>query len=343
MSETVFLLFKSGKADCEARSVSGDTAARSCKRGDRYRLLSFDSGKCDVGCAITRRTTVAERLCRPALYSVAYTMPSSDHYGTPLEEIEFLARSQNRVDVLDALTRGPIGRYDLEETVGVTRATLGRILEDFEERGWVTERDREYETTQLGAYVSRELSHLIERFEPIPALNEVAQWFPEGGFDFDLGCLAGATTVRSTRNDALAPTAHIAKRIRTADRVRLITYSVLPGVIEACWRETVDGDLELESVLDGGAFESFGTDPRMIERAQEMVQTGQSEVFLYHDDIQSTVFIVDDVVLLCLSGGEGAPLAVIETDDEAVRAWAESTIDDHCREADRVDPALFTE
>lgn len=270
-------------------------------------------------------------------------MKPPEGLGAPLEELEFLARSPNRVRVLDALTRGPIGRYDLEEATGVSRATLGRILDDFAERAWISAEDRQYRTTQLGAYVAREFGTALERFEPVPELNEVAQWFPEGGFDFDLGCLAGATTVRSTRNDALAPTAHIAKRIRTADRVRLITYSVLPGVIEACWRETVDGDLELESVLDGGAFESFGTDPQMIERAQEMVQTGQSEVFLYHDDIQSTVFIVDDVVLLCLSGGEGAPLAVIETDDEAVRAWAESTIDDHCREADRVDPALFTE
>ncbi|WP_458209911.1 helix-turn-helix transcriptional regulator [Haladaptatus sp. NG-SE-30] len=269
-------------------------------------------------------------------------MPPSNLLGAPLEELEFLARSPNRVSVLDALTQGPTGRYDLEETAGVTRATLGRILDDFEERGWVIEEDRQYETTQLGAYVSREIVNLLESFEPVPALNEVAQWFPEEGFDFDLKHLAGAKIVRATRNDALAPTAYISKRIQTADRARLSTYSVLPGIMEVCWRGTVDGDLELESVLDGGAFDSFGTDPQMVERAQEMFETGQAEVFLYHGDIPFTVFIVDDVVLLCLSGGEGAPLAVIETDDEVVRSWAESTIDDHCREGEQIDPSLFT-
>lgn len=60
-----------------------------------------------------------------------------------LEEVEFLARSPNRITVLDTLTEGPIERYDLEEITGVTRAKLGRILDDFEERGWIIEDDRQ--------------------------------------------------------------------------------------------------------------------------------------------------------------------------------------------------------
>ena len=268
-------------------------------------------------------------------------MMSSDVLGAPLEEVEFLARSPNRVTVLDVLTRGPIGRYDLEDEAEVTRATLGRILDDFEERGWAVERDRQYETTQLGTYVAETFLELLERFEPVPALNEIAQWFPDEGFDFDLGRLAGATVVRSTKSNALAPTSHIAKRIQDAERVRLITYSVLPGVMTACWRGTVDRNLELEGILDSGAFDSFGTDPQMVEQAQEMFQSGHSEVFVYHGDVPSTVFIVDDVVLLCLSGGEGAPLAVVETTDDEVRSWAESTIEQYRSDGERLDPSLF--
>lgn len=259
-----------------------------------------------------------------------------------LEEIEFLARSPNRVTVLEALTEGPIERYELEETTGVTRATLGRILDDFEERGWVIEDDRQYETTQLGTYVSRAFADLLERFEPVPALNDVIQWFPEEGFEFDLGCLSGAEIVRPTRNNALAPTTHITNQLRTADHAQLITYSVLPDIMEACWRGTAEGSLELESVLDQGALASLGADPQMVDHAQGMVESGQAEVFWYEGDVPSTVFIVDDVVLLCLSGGEGAPHAVIETDDETIREWAESTIDDYRREGERLDPTLFT-
>ena len=66
---------------------------------------------------------------------------------------------------------------------GVTRTTLGRILDDFEERGWMLETDREYETTQHRAHVSRVFTDLLDSFEPVPALNELIQWFPEEGFD----------------------------------------------------------------------------------------------------------------------------------------------------------------
>lgn len=269
-------------------------------------------------------------------------MDSADALEASLAEIEFLARSPNRVRVLAALTDGPIDRYDLEETTGVARATLGRILDDFAERGWIVEDDRRYETSQVGAYVSRELTAVLSRFEPVPALNEVAQWLPEEWFDFDLGRLAGAEFVHTTKRDPLAPTAHISRRIQGADRVRLITYSVLPDVMEACWRGILDEGLELDGVLDDGALSGFGTHPQMVEQAREMAETGRSEVYVFHGDIPSTVFVVDDAVLLCLAGGEGAPMAVIESDDEAVRAWAESTIDDHRSEGDRLDPSVFT-
>ena len=269
-------------------------------------------------------------------------MISDELLGAPLEELEFLARSPNRIRVLDALTRGPVGRHTIEETTGVTRATLGRILDDFANRGWVWEDGRQYQTTQLGAYALREMSTALDRFAPVPGLAEVAQWFPEDGFGFDLANLAGSTIVRTTRSNALAPTTHIAKRIRNANHVRLITYSVLPGVMDECWRGTVEGDLELVSVLDGDASENIGADPQMAEQAREMAESGRSEVYMYFGDIPSTVFIVDDVVLLCLSGGEGAPLAVIETDNEAVRSWAEATFDDLRNDGEQLDPSQFT-
>lgn len=269
-------------------------------------------------------------------------MVSEDLLADPLEELEFLARSPNRINVLDTLTGGTMGRYELEDAAGVTRATLGRILDDFEVRGWVIEEDREYATTALGEYVAREFVTLLEHFEPVPALNEVAQWFPEAGFDFDLEHLRGARIVRSTRTKPQAPTTLITKRIREAARVRLLTYAVLPGVMETCWRGAVEGDLEFESIVSSSAYEDFATDPHLLERAAELVQADNAEVVFYVGDIPSTVFLVDDAVLLCLSGGEGAPLAVIETTDEVVRTWAEESLERYRREGEQVDPSLFT-
>ena len=52
----------------------------------------------------------------------------------PLEEIEFLARSTNRVEVLRLLSTGPRTRRELAAATGASQATLGRIIEDFTER-----------------------------------------------------------------------------------------------------------------------------------------------------------------------------------------------------------------
>ncbi|MFC4439005.1 MULTISPECIES: transcriptional regulator FilR1 domain-containing protein [Natrialbaceae] len=81
----------------------------------------------------------------------------------------------------------------------------------------------------------------------------------------------------------------------------------------------------------------------MVDHAREMVESGQAKFFGHTGTIPVTVFLIDDVVLLCLSGDEGAPRAVIETTDETVRSWAESTIDTYRREGELLDPELFTE
>lgn len=265
-----------------------------------------------------------------------------DKIESPLAEIEFLARSPNRLRVLDVLRTGPITRYEIEEMTDVSRATLGRILDDFEERGWVKRESRQYETTHVGNYVAREFTRLVERFGPVPALNKVAQWFPEEGFGFDLGCLTGAEIVRPHKNDALAPTTHIVRRLRTATHIRVLTYTALPDCMEVCWQRTVTGNQTFEGVFDTGTLATLGADPQMVEQAGEMLESGQAEVVRYDGEIPSVVIIADDVVLLCLSGGEGAPHAVIETTNETVREWAEATFESYHREGDPLDPALFT-
>ncbi|WP_254544305.1 helix-turn-helix transcriptional regulator [Halomarina pelagica] len=266
-----------------------------------------------------------------------------DDIQSSLEEIEFLARSPNRIRVLDTLTAEPMKRHEIEAGTGISRATLARILDDFEDRGWVIREGKQYETTPVGNYVAQEFTDVLKRFAPVPGLNEVAQWFPEEGFDFDLGCLAGAEIIRPARSDALAPTTHITRRLRTADRVRVISYSHLSDVMEVCWRATAERTLELESIVDRGVLERIETDPRMLDHAQEMVESGQAKFFWHEGPIPVTVFLIDDVVLLCLSGDEGAPHAVIETSDETVHSWAESIIDTYRCEGEVLDPRLLTE
>jgi DNA-binding IclR family transcriptional regulator len=53
-----------------------------------------------------------------------------------LADVDYLSRSDNRVTLLDALAEGAATRRALAEETGVSRATLDRIVTEFEERDW---------------------------------------------------------------------------------------------------------------------------------------------------------------------------------------------------------------
>jgi len=98
----------------------------------------------------------------------------------------------------------------------------------------------------------------------------------------------------------------------------VLTYSVLLDAMDACWRATLEGTLDFERVFDRGTLASLGAEPLLAERALEMLESGQADIACYAGDVPYIVIVVDDVVLRCLPGGEGAPHAVIETDDSLV-------------------------
>lgn len=72
----------------------------------------------------------------------------------PLDAVEYLSRSENRVQVLEALTANALTRCDLQEEIGVSQATLSRILQDFTDRGWVRKQGAVYEATVFRSWVA---------------------------------------------------------------------------------------------------------------------------------------------------------------------------------------------
>ena len=75
----------------------------------------------------------------------------------PLEDIGWLTRSANRVQLLELLANQPYTRPELTEEIGVTRVTVNRMIEAFEERGWIEVPVRDPEITPCGRLV---LDHL---------------------------------------------------------------------------------------------------------------------------------------------------------------------------------------
>lgn len=260
----------------------------------------------------------------------------------PLEAIEFLARSVNRVRVLNTVTNGPSERRDLEDETGISRPTLSRILDDFEQRGWVVREKHRYQATQLGMFINREFIHLLNQLKVAHVLRDVVQWFPEDGFEFDLARLSTATVIRPTKQDSLAPTNHIVKRLQDATEVQVVTFTVLPVALEAGYRKVVDGRQTLEMVFSPGALTPLEGNSTMETYMQEMLTSGNASFYQYSGEIPYVLISADDAVSLCLSGADGAPRAVIDTSDEEVRTWARSQFESYRSQATPLDPTSST-
>lgn len=92
-----------------------------------------------------------------------------------MDEVEFLARSDHRVGVLEELTAGVRDRADLRTATGAFASTAGRVLSDFEERRWIARDGPSYGLTPLGEYVADRFLDLRDAMETERKLRDVWQ------------------------------------------------------------------------------------------------------------------------------------------------------------------------
>lgn len=247
-----------------------------------------------------------------------------EHLQTTLNDVAYLARSSNRVRILDSIAGSPKSTQELAAEIGMSRATLGRILQELVDRGWTERRGRAYATTPLGAFVINEFTALLERLNTIRVLNRTARWFPEEHFDFDLHSLATAEVVTTTRTDVLAPMTYVAKQIRNSDRVTILSHAMLTNCIEAVFQGTEVGQ-RVDITITPAVVAAIQDDDELASMVNGLLENDQVVISQYDGTIPFVFAITDDEVNLLLFDDEGAPHALICTDDSAVLSWAEST------------------
>lgn len=106
-----------------------------------------------------------------AVRTYALTDGATELPSQAIEDVVHLVRSENRIRILAALADGAASRHDLEDTTGIARATIGRIVADFETRNCVERTpDRDYAATPAGERIVAELTPFLETMEAIERL-----------------------------------------------------------------------------------------------------------------------------------------------------------------------------
>ncbi|MCU4740569.1 MarR family transcriptional regulator [Halobacteria archaeon AArc-m2/3/4] len=251
----------------------------------------------------------------------------------PLDDIEFLARSEHRVTALAALAEGPQSRADLQTLTGASASTIGRTLREFEHRRWSKRDGHRFEATQLGTFVASGLQDLLDRIETEHTLRDVWQWLPteESGFTLEMG--TDAVVTEATVTDPYGPVNRFVSLLRETDRFRFVGFDV--ALLEPCKDELsrrITGGMHTE-IIDPPSVARYILST-YAEHCSEPLESGNLVVRL-HDDLPSYgISLFDDRIGISgYNPDSGTVQVFLDTDAPVAREWAESTYDSYRRDA----------
>lgn len=237
---------------------------------------------------------------------------------TPLEDVRFLADSENRFTALESLAAGPRTRSELRSATDASSATISRLLGDFEARGWVERDGDRYALTPLGEYVADAFVDLYDRMATACDLRELLPWFPLGVLDveFDLDVLTGARLTAATPDDPMAPVARVLDIERESTSTSTLADRLPEPCVKARHEAVVDGTQTCELVTTQGVVESV-MESSYAEEFGDIVAADGATVYAYDGDV-GPGGIHDGTAYLIVADDRDVNVGVIESDDPAL-------------------------
>lgn len=241
--------------------------------------------------------------------------------NTALDDIAFLANSENRVAVFETLVETPQSRDEIRDHVDASRVTIARILRELEARNWIENSGQEYTVTPLGNWIYNEFTHLVGEVEAEHRLRQALQWVPSDLLTFDVQCLRDAETVLLEGSDPTAVVRRFVELHHDSERVFGCTCCIAPPLIEKHWELTVNGDTLVEQVLTPKALDTVLNYPTAEQQLHEMLDETNAHYFI-GEDIPISAGIVDGTVAINLTDEEKVQKGVLVTEHETVHTWA---------------------
>lgn len=250
-----------------------------------------------------------------------------------LEEVEFLARSENRVEVLRLLAEEHHTRGNLADATGASQATLSRILSDFEERSWVKQRNGKYAATTTGHLVAQGITDLLEILTTEQELREVVEYLPAKALTFDLRHFVDASVTLPTGTRPDAPVGRLLELERDADRVRAFSHAFNERSLSLLAQRVPDDELSFEGVFSSTAIDALAADPDLRDRLGTLLDAESATVRIREGGVPLAVTVTGEIVHLLVRDESGILRASIDTDDPAVRSWAIDVFEEYWERA----------
>lgn len=253
--------------------------------------------------------------------------------GDPVGEIEFLARSPKRVQLLQTVYEsGNLEKGDLKTAVDGVRTTLTRNLEALEDRGWIHEDGRQYSITPSGEAVIEDFLGCVETVAAVSKLEALFRWVDPEAFDLDPRLLADADLVVAEPSAPYAMIDRHVARLREMEHCRVLLPITGLHAGEVSAEQIVDGGASAEVVVAEDVAEIHRSDPQYAAMVQEMVDTGRVEYYVFDGEMPYSIALIDEYVQIVVTEGD-EPRALVETTAEDVYEWGAETFEAYKRQS----------
>lgn len=253
----------------------------------------------------------------------------------PFGEISFLTRSENRVRVLTTLADAPYSERDLVAETGISDVTVGRILEDFADRGWILEEDDHYRTTRAGDLLAADYRQLENSMDLVCRIAPVREYLPIAEMDFDFRHLTDARISDPDRFDSLRAVDRWKQLLREADRVvgTAPEPTATTVVAEPYHAEITAGNLEFDVVVSRAYYETARARPEMRPLLREILQAGGQLHLATEEEFAAQVALFDNLATMSGYDEAGNLRAGIESSADPVREWVRETYEAYREDA----------
>lgn len=270
----------------------------------------------------------------------------SHHVNPPsddaLDTIAYLARSENRVCLLDALSNRPYTRRDLVDATGVSSATVGRVLQELQSRGWAKRTQDGYMTTPTGTQVVDEFEPFIETIETIQHLGDAVDWIPTDELSIELYHFNDATVRRPERYDPAEVTDFFIKLLKETSSFHTLTHLVpIEAKEQLLLRGTRSGHLDVSVVVTEGLLNYLCDHPGHRNRWKNILEAG-AHLSCYDERVPCNLFIFDDTLILGNShSNSGHPYECLVSKNSTVLSWARELFDRYQGNSEDIDRDFF--
>lgn len=266
-----------------------------------------------------------------------------------LADVAYLARSPNRVRVLEALVTEPRSTRSLREATDTTKTTLNRILNEFDERSWAHRTaDGQYGATPQGEHVSVQFRELVDSLAVIEDLgadiavlppNEMAVGARDG-LPIGLSRFADATVKRQRPEAQGVGREELLDAARQSSTMNVLTDMSPPRVLGRILDDRIlDGQLSGTLVCTTGLIEYLQEGQEHPPDWGELIESG-FELYRYGDTVPANVAVFDETTLVWGAAGQMRRRVII-SGNKHVRRWAFDVVGRYRDRSEPLDPELF--